>query len=521
MFLGVCSWNKLGTWSNTIPTYSDPAGLSRAVNKRSVDTQKKDITVIFATYHSIKVLIDAQKDYDLPIFDLMICDEAHHTAGVQKKSIDTIKSGFYYKVHENETGNFVQTHKRLFMTATPKIYLDSNKKDQEDINVVAMNDQSIFGQEIFSYSYKQAVEDKYLSPYKIVIAVLTTEEEKPKTIISHQNKAIIVAKQLFKITNNTKNDFEDDPDPMRRVLFYTNQVYHSKLLAEKFNSYIQEYTQALSISDLERSKLQSYTTGINYMHGQTKASKRATIFQWFEKNEPQTIKIISNVNVLGEGVDVPTLDAVAFFHPRRNKINIAQIAGRVFRKPSKKDQNYTKKRGYIILPVIFYSKQPSLFKTDLEKLDSSEFKNVIDVITSMQEIDESLKVEIANHEFNRINIKKYERGKGRRVEEFNGGGGLKKDLIAQLKAKIIERNIKIRRAELKSTLLYQANVIKKTIAQLQQDLQQNPSLKTHYEQLKQLLIDNLNESFQEVSHVQAFLTQHLIIQQVLKTTVPD
>ena len=98
---------------------------------------------------------------------------------------------------------------------------------------------------------------------------------------------------------------------------------------------------------------------------------------------------------------------------------------------------------------------------------------------------------------------------------------MKKDLIAQLKAKIIERNIKIRRAELKSTLLYQANVIKKTIAQLQQDLQRNPSLKTHYEQLKQLLIDNLNESFQEVSHVQAFLTQHLIIQQVLKTTVPD
>ena len=98
---------------------------------------------------------------------------------------------------------------------------------------------------------------------------------------------------------------------------------------------------------------------------------------------------------------------------------------------------------------------------------------------------------------------------------------MKKDVIVQLKAKIIERNIKIRRAELKSTLLYQANVIKKTIAQLQQDLQQNPSLKTHYEQLKQLLIDNLNESFEEVRSIQAFLTQHLIMQQVLKTTVPD
>lgn len=70
-------------------------------------------------------------------------------------------------------------------------------------------------------------------------------------------------------------------------------------------------------------------------------------------------------------------------------------------------------------------------------------------------------------------------------------------------------------------MLYQANVIKKTIVQLQQDLEQNPSLKTDYEQLKQLLIDNLNESFKEVRSIQAFLTQHLIMQQVLKTTVPD
>ena len=516
--MGVCSWNKLGTSSNTISTYSDPARLSRAVNTYLTDN-KKDITVIFATYHSIQVLIDAQKAYGLPKFDLMICDEAHHTAGVQRKSIDTIKSGFYYKVHENETGNFVQTHKRLFMTATPKIYYDSNKKDQEGITVVAMNDESIFGSEIFSYSYKQAVEEGYLSSYKIVVTVFIAEK-KPKTIISHKNKSIVVAKELFKITNNNQDDFLDDPDPMRRVLFYTNRVHHSKKLSENFNKYIQEHTQLVEISDTERAKLQSYTIGINYMSGQTKASKRATIFQWFEKNEPQTIKIISNVDVLGEGVDVPTLDAVAFFHPRRNKINIAQIAGRVFRKPSKKDQTYTKKRGYIILPVLFYSKQPSLFRTDLQRLDSTEFKNVIDVITSMQEIDESLKVEIANHEFNRIIIRVIEYPPPKPpVEDL--GGGVKKDVIVQLKAKIVERNIKIRRAELKSTLLYQANVIKKTIAQLQQDLKQNPILKTHYEQLKQLLIDNLNESFEEVRSIQAFLTQHLIMQQVLKTTVPD
>ena len=179
--MGVCSWNKLGTSSNTIPTYSDPAGLSRAVNTRSVDTEQKDITVIFATYHSIQVLIDAQKNNDLPTFDLMICDEAHHIAGVQKISNKTTKrSDFYYKVHENETGNFVKTRKRLFMTATPKIYYDSKQKDQEDIKVVAMNDQSIFGSEIFSYSYKQAVEDKYLSPYKIVICCAYSRRRKTK-----------------------------------------------------------------------------------------------------------------------------------------------------------------------------------------------------------------------------------------------------------------------------------------------------------------------------------------------------
>lgn len=222
---------------------------------------------------------------------------------------------------------------------------------------------------------------------------------------------------------------------MRRVLFYTNRVYHSKLLSENFNKYIQDYIQLPETSDLERSKLQSYTIGIDYMSGQTKAIERASIFQYFKKNDPQTIKIISNVDVLGEGVDVPTLDAVAFFHPRRNKINIAQIAGRVFRKPSKKDQTYTKKRGYIILPVLFYSKQASLFRTDLQRLDSTEFKNVIDVITSMQEIDESLKVEIANHEFNRIIIRVIEPPPKPTTEEDLGGGGFNKRCYCSTESK--------------------------------------------------------------------------------------
>ena len=46
--------------------------------------------------------------------------------------------------------------------------------------------------------------------------------------------------------------------------------------------------------------------------------------------------LLSNARCLGEGVDVPTLDGVAFIDPRRSEVDIIQAVGRAIRKAEDK-----------------------------------------------------------------------------------------------------------------------------------------------------------------------------------------
>ena len=55
--------------------------------------------------------------------------------------------------------------------------------------------------------------------------------------------------------------------------------------------------------------------------------------------------ILSNCACLGEGVDVPVLDGVAFIDPKRSMVDIIQAVGRVIRKAA------GKQLGTIVIPV--------------------------------------------------------------------------------------------------------------------------------------------------------------------------
>lgn len=95
------------------PATTDPARLAKEMNARQSDTH---MGVVFSTYHSIDTISKAQKEHGLPAFDLIICDEAHRTTGATFGDDD--ESNFV-KVHD---ASFIQATKRLYMTATPRIY---------------------------------------------------------------------------------------------------------------------------------------------------------------------------------------------------------------------------------------------------------------------------------------------------------------------------------------------------------------------------------------------------------------
>ena len=174
----VCSDSKVGKKKDPFedirvhdlayPATTDPVKLAQAVQIHASDRR----TVIFSTYQSIEVLHEAQRDFGLQAFDLVICDEAHRTTGVT--SAGEADSAFV-AVHKPD---YIQSKKRLFMTATPRIYTDSakSKARENDIQVYSMDDETIYGPEFHRLGFGEAVKRGLLSDYKVLVLVMDQQD---------------------------------------------------------------------------------------------------------------------------------------------------------------------------------------------------------------------------------------------------------------------------------------------------------------------------------------------------------
>ena len=149
------------------------------------NSQKGGMTVVFSTYQSIEVIAEAQKtllsgdsnNNSFGLFDLIICDEAHRTTGTALKKED---AGYFIKVHDND---FIKARKRLYMTATPRLYSDDSKSKaaQADAILCSMDDVTLYGKEIYRIGFGEAVERDLLSDYKVLILTIS-ESDVPASI---------------------------------------------------------------------------------------------------------------------------------------------------------------------------------------------------------------------------------------------------------------------------------------------------------------------------------------------------
>jgi len=146
------------------PATTDAKKLANTVSGVSGET----MCVVFATYQSIQVIAEAQADYGLPEFDLIVCDEAHRTTGATFAGED--QSNFV-KVHNNEV---IRGKKRLYMTATPRIYGDNAKSKAREIDAVlaSMDDEAFYGKLLFHHSFARAVESGILTDYREIVLVM-------------------------------------------------------------------------------------------------------------------------------------------------------------------------------------------------------------------------------------------------------------------------------------------------------------------------------------------------------------
>lgn len=357
------------------------------------------MTVVFSTYQSIEVLARAQKAWikkGFPEFDLIICDEAHRTTGVSLAGED---ESAFTKVHD---GNFIKAKKRLYMTATPRLYSDDTKSKaaQAEATLCSMDEPDLYGEEMYRIGFGEAVERGLLTDYKVLILTLNDKDVPPavQRMISDGETEINTddASKLIGTINALSKQFlgdegitkASDPDPMRRAVAFCANIATSKKISATYNTATEAYLDSLPAEKKE----QMVTVYSKHMDGTMAAPERDQMLSWLkEETEDNECRIITNVRVLSEGVDVPSLDSVLFLSARNSQVDVVQSVGRVMRKSP------GKKYGYIIIPVVV----PSDVEANKALDDNERYKVVWTVLNALRAHDDRFNAIVNKIELNK------------------------------------------------------------------------------------------------------------------------
>lgn len=390
-----------------LPATTNVSEVRRRIKDAGHD--KNAMTVIFSTYQSIDVVAEAQQG--LAEFELIVADEAHRTTGTTLAGDDDSN---FVKVHNN---GFIPAMKRLYMTATPRIYDDSSKTKAGEANAVlaSMDDEELFGPEFHRLGFGEAVERGLLTDYKVL--VLTVDEESVARTFQMQlsdegnelkldDAAKIVGcwNGLAK-RGKLEHSYEPDTRPMRRAIAFAGKISDSKRIEQLFQSVTDYYVNATD-QEAEGGTSPLKCT-VRHVDGSMNALERNTALDWLRADPGGgACRILTNARCLSEGVDVPALDAVMFLSPRKSVVDIVQSVGRVMRL----DPSGEKKFGYIILPIGI----PSGMTPEEALRDNKRYAAVWEVLQALRAHDERFDALV-----NRISLSK---ARDRKVNVIGVGG---------------------------------------------------------------------------------------------------
>ena len=408
-YIGICSDTTAGRKDEDaslheleIPVATDATEVSMALCM----ARPEAMTVVFCTYQSLGIIEQAQNK-GAPAFDLVLCDEAHRTTGVERPG-DTTSP--FVLVHD---GGRIRAEKRLYMTATPRLYTEGAKAKaaRHEVEVFSMDDLETYGPELHRLAFSRAVEQDLLTDYKVVVLTLSEQvaEAPLQTHLASDESAINIsdATKIIGCWRALQNPEHKTPKdgpirPLARAIAFTNTIKASKRLDVHWGALISQAIEQLPVAE-QASAVHCET---RHVDGQHNALARRARIEWLKGDPDGACRILSNARCLTEGIDVPALDAVLFMSPRNSHIEIVQAVGRVMRKAE------GKKYGYIVLPIAV---PPGADPADVLD-DTDRFSVVWSVLRALRSHDDRLDAEI-----NQIDLNK--ELPDRIIIDGNGGNG--------------------------------------------------------------------------------------------------
>ena len=370
-------WSYLCVCSDDTVNKSDDQAIS-TVNELpfEVTTNPDDIAtflahagtrIIFSTYQSSARVAQAQR-LTGATFNLVICDEAHRLTGKTDADYSTVLDK-----------SKIVAEKRLFMTATPRTYTPAAKSKAEDrgVEITSMDDETVYGPVLHKLSFGEAIKQDLLSDYRVLIVGVTDPQVQDlidrREIVSVNDTVTTDARTLaahIGLAKATK-----DYNLKRTISF------HSRI--KSADQFAQDHIKILDwLPDTHKPEGTTWTGTIS---GAMNTGERRRLLTQLKQDDQDRHALLTNARCLTEGVDVPSLDGVAFIDPRSSQVDIIQAVGRAIRKSANKEI------GTIVLPV--------LIPTDADAehaLEDTAFKPIWAILNALKSHDDDFAVELNN-----------------------------------------------------------------------------------------------------------------------------
>jgi predicted helicase len=287
------------------------------------------------------------------MLDLGVFDEAHRTVG----EADGLFSHLLFDRH-------IRIKKRLFMTATPKVYKNGN-----DSLVDMDGDQYGPVEPAYELSFREAIDSDLLVDYRIVTLLSSSDEVKRNVNVLSKEIRTNIAFSMDQVAAALGVLRAMKEYGIKHVITYHRTIARSKL----FKALLSGLNERLKVLP---------GLYVDHVEGTTKVEDRKDIIDRAVSNG---FSVVTNARCLQEGVDEKRFDGVCFVDTKASKIDLVQSIGRPLRLPPKGE---SKPYGWIIVPTFLKD------GADFHDVKTGPWARLAEVIRHLATVDEAIRGEV-------------------------------------------------------------------------------------------------------------------------------